>query len=109
MAGCRKWSNQDEFFEIVLVVQRNLLDLLDDFCVNSIRLRVWVNPACGCCGKQDVFNVAKRAAAKGYRLMIDFHYSDFWAYTGQQTKPAAWLVLILLNYAKPFTITRSMC
>ena len=41
-------------------------------------------------GKQDVINLAKRAANKGYRLMIDFHYSDSWADPGQQTKPAAW-------------------
>ena len=33
---------------------------------------------------------AKRAAAQGQRIMIDFHYSDSWADPGQQTKPAAW-------------------
>jgi arabinogalactan endo-1,4-beta-galactosidase len=33
---------------------------------------------------------AKRAKAAGYRIMIDFHYSDSWADPGQQTKPAAW-------------------
>ncbi|WP_081671008.1 glycosyl hydrolase 53 family protein [Sporocytophaga myxococcoides] len=71
-------------------IQRDLFDILDDYCINSIRLRVWVNPANGWNGKQDVVNVAKRAAAKGYRLMIDFHYSDSWADPGQQTKPAAW-------------------
>lgn len=71
-------------------IQRDLFDILDDYCINSIRLRVWVNPANGWNGKQDVVNVAKRAAAKGYRIMIDFHYSDSWADPGQQTKPAAW-------------------
>ncbi len=71
-------------------VQRDLFDILDDYCINSIRLRVWVNPANGWNGKQDVVNVAKRAATKGYRLMIDFHYSDSWADPGKQTKPAAW-------------------
>jgi len=71
-------------------VQRDLLDILDDYCMNSIRLRVWVNPANGWNGEQDVVNVAQRAAAKGYRIMIDFHYSDSWADPGKQTKPAAW-------------------
>jgi arabinogalactan endo-1,4-beta-galactosidase len=71
-------------------VQRDLFDILDDYCINSIRLRVWVNPAGGWSGKQDVINLAKRATSKGYRLMIDFHYSDSWADPGQQTKPAAW-------------------
>lgn len=71
-------------------VQRDLFDILDDYCINSIRLRVWVNPSGGWSGKQDVINLSKRAVAKGYRLMIDFHYSDSWADPGKQTKPAAW-------------------
>lgn len=79
----RKWKDS-------LGVQRDLYDILDDYCINGIRLRVWVNPTGGWSGKQDVINLAKRAAAKGYKLMIDFHYSDSWADPGQQTKPAAW-------------------
>jgi len=72
-------------------VQRDLLDILDDYCINAIRLRVWVNPNNGWSSKQDMISLAKRAKAKGYRLMIDFHYSDSWADPGQQTKPIAWL------------------
>jgi arabinogalactan endo-1,4-beta-galactosidase len=34
--------------------------------------------------------MATRAKSKGFRIMIDFHYSDSWADPGQQTKPAAW-------------------
>jgi len=71
-------------------VQKDLLDILPDYCINSIRLRVWVNPQGGWSGRQDVINLSKRAVAKGYRLMIDFHYSDSWADPGQQNKPAAW-------------------
>lgn len=73
-----------------LGVQRDLLDILDDYCINAIRLRVWVNPVNGWSGKQDLILLAKRAKVKGYRLMIDFHYSDSWADPGQQTKPLAW-------------------
>lgn len=71
-------------------VQKDLFDILPNYCVNAIRLRVWVNPAGGWSGKQDVINLAKRAVNKGFRLMIDFHYSDSWADPGKQTKPAAW-------------------
>lgn len=71
-------------------VQKDLLDILPDYCVNSIRLRAWVDPSGGWSGKSDVVNLSKRAVAKGYRLMIDFHYSDSWADPGQQNKPAAW-------------------
>ena len=34
--------------------------------------------------------MARRAADQGFRVMIDFHYSDTWADPGKQAKPAAW-------------------
>ncbi|MBP7792880.1 MAG: glycosyl hydrolase 53 family protein [Candidatus Goldbacteria bacterium] len=71
-------------------VQRDCLQILKDHCIDSIRLRVWVNPSGGWCGKQDVVNMALRAKNMGFRIMIDFHYSDSWADPGKQTKPAAW-------------------
>lgn len=64
--------------------------LLKNLQINSIRLRVWVNPNGGWNDGADVLYKAKRAAAQGQRIMIDFHYSDSWADPGQQTKPAAW-------------------
>ena len=64
--------------------------LLRDLGTNAIRLRVWVNPEGGWCGKDDVIAKASRAQALGYRLMIDFHYSDTWADPGNQKVPAAW-------------------
>lgn len=66
------------------------LALLRDLGVNSIRLRVWVNPDGGWCGKDDVVKKACRAQQLGFRLMIDFHYSDIWADPAHQTVPAAW-------------------
>lgn len=66
------------------------ISLLRDLGMNSIRLRVWVNPADGWCNKSDLLVKAWRAHQLGMRLMIDFHYSDSWADPGQQTKPAAW-------------------
>jgi|GEM_PF-605678 len=70
--------------------EQDLLEILQDHCINAIRLRVWVNPSDGWCGKDDVIAKAKRGDAKGFRLMIDFHYSDSWADPGKQTKPIAW-------------------
>ena len=69
------------------------MELLKTLGVNSIRLRVWVNPEGGWCGKDDVVAKAKRAKALGMRIMIDFHYSDSWADPGKQNKPAAWVDL----------------
>lgn len=64
--------------------------LLKNLGVNAIRLRVWVNPSGGWCNGADVLYKARRAAAQGQRIMIDFHYSDTWADPGHQTVPAAW-------------------
>ncbi len=72
-------------------VEQDLFQILKDHGMDSIRLRVWVNPADGWYSSiDDVINKALRAQAAGMRIMIDFHYSDSWADPGQQTKPAAW-------------------
>lgn len=67
------------------------MELLRDHCgVNSIRLRVWVNPAEGWNSIGDVVLKARRADRLGMRLMIDFHFSDTWADPGHQEMPQAW-------------------
>jgi arabinogalactan endo-1,4-beta-galactosidase len=70
--------------------QTECMHLLRDLGMNSIRLRVWVDPADGWCNMQDVLVKAWRAQQLGMRIMIDFHYSDSWADPGKQNKPAAW-------------------
>lgn len=67
------------------------MQLLRDYCgVNSIRLRVWVNPSDGWNNIDDVVLKARRAERLGLRTMIDFHFSDTWADPGHQEMPAAW-------------------
>ena len=51
--------------------KQECLSLLRDLGVNSIRLRVWVNPDGGLCNKNDVVAKAWRAQQLGFRLMID--------------------------------------
>lgn len=71
--------------------QQDLFQLLQgDYALNTIRLRVWVNPPGGYNNAADVLAKALRAKALGMRLLIDFHYSDTWADPGTQTKPVAW-------------------
>lgn len=71
-------------------VEQDAIQILKDLGMNAIRLRVWVNPADGWNGTDDVVAKALRAKNMGMKLMIDFHYSDSWADPGKQTKPAAW-------------------
>lgn len=67
------------------------MQLLRDYCgVNSIRLRVWVNPEQGWNNIDDVVLKARRAESLGLRTMIDFHFSDTWADPGHQVMPKAW-------------------
>ena len=74
--------------------EKDCLQLLKERGMNSIRLRVWVNPsndkASGHCGKEETVAMALRAQKMGFHIMIDFHYSDSWADPAKQFKPKAW-------------------
>ncbi len=64
--------------------------LMKQIGMNSIRLRVWVNPEAGWNSAADVLVKAIRAQKLGMRIMIDFHFSDTWADPSNQSVPAAW-------------------
>lgn len=64
--------------------------LMKEYGLNAVRLRVWVNPKDSLCSKEDVLKMALRAKQHGMALMIDFHYSDWWADPGKQYPPKAW-------------------
>ncbi|MEU6860576.1 arabinogalactan endo-1,4-beta-galactosidase [Glycomyces sp. NPDC046736] len=61
--------------------------------VDSVRVKVWVDPADGYNTKTQVVELGQRAKAAGMDLLVDFHYSDSWADPGKQIKPAAWASL----------------
>lgn len=71
-------------------VEKDPVLLMKELGMNAIRLRVWVNPADGWNGLQDVINKAMRVRQAGMKLLIDFHYSDSWADPGKQNPPATW-------------------
>jgi arabinogalactan endo-1,4-beta-galactosidase len=75
----------------------NALQILKNVGVNTIRIRTFVNPTitAGSLGVGDndqagSIALAKLANTMGFKIMIDFHYSDTWADPGDQTIPAAW-------------------
>ena len=74
--------------------------LFKELGFNAVRCRVWVNPTDGWCGKEDVLAKCKRAKKLGMDIMIDFHYSDWWADPGKQNVPAAWKSLDTDGMAK---------
>lgn len=75
--------------------EQDCLQILKDNGMDTIRLRTWVNPSNdklnGHCSSAETVAMAVRCKKLGYRIMIDFHYSDTWCDPGKQVKPAAWL------------------
>ena len=72
--------------------ERECLELLkNDYQIGAIRMRVWVNPRGGSCDKNELLAMARRVKALGMDLMVDFHYSDWWADPAKQPIPKAWL------------------
>ena len=78
--------------------ERDILDIMKDYDVDTIRLRIWNDPwgkdheSYGA-GENDVpttLEIAKRVSEKGFGVLMNFHYSDFWADPGKQIKPKAW-------------------
>lgn len=66
---------------------------------NAQRVRLFVDPSkasdgdkrSGVCQDLDyVTRLGRRIKEAGYKLMLDFHYSDSWADPGKQTKPQSW-------------------
>lgn len=72
--------------------QTDCFALMKKLGLTAVRLRVWVDPSAhgNYCNQADVVAKAKRAKAEGLDVMIDFHYSDWWADPEQQFKPASW-------------------
>ncbi len=79
--------------------ERECTVLMKELGLNAIRLRVWVDPKKhgNWCNIEDLVVKAKRAKSLDMDIMIDFHYSDWWADPGQQHKPASWKKLNLLD------------
>lgn len=69
---------------------RETTQLMKDYGLNGVRLRVWVNPEEGFSSPADVLKMARRAKELGMDIMIDFHYSDWWADPGKQNIPGWW-------------------
>lgn len=79
-------------------IRRDAVDILKDYGMNMIRLRLWNDPfdkngnSYGAGGNdiETTLTLARRAKEKGVGWLLDFHYSDFWADPGKQTIPKAW-------------------
>ncbi|MBE0601420.1 MAG: glycosyl hydrolase 53 family protein, partial [Firmicutes bacterium] len=78
--------------------ESDLFLLLKNGGFQAVRVRVWVDPydaqgnayGGGNCDAAVAAEIGRRAADAGLRLIVDFHYSDFWADPKKQMSPKAW-------------------
>ncbi len=78
--------------------QEDLYVILARYGINYVRLRLWNDPysmegipyGAGTNDLEAVKELAKRAKAHGMKVLLDYHYSDFWADPGKQIPPKAW-------------------
>lgn len=79
-------------------VAQDVFQILSENGINYIRVRVWNDPydangngyGGGNCDIDNAISIGKRATKYGMKLLVDFHYSDFWADPGKQAVPKAW-------------------
>ena len=94
ISWCTEMEADGHKFHTTDGIETDIFALMKEIGMNAIRLRVWVNPTLygygAWCDKADVVAKAKRAHEQGLDLMIDFHYSDFFADPGSQTIPLDW-------------------
>ncbi len=78
--------------------KEDVFAVLSENGINTIRVRVWNDPydsrgngfGGGNCDIEKCVQIGQRAKKYGMTLMVDFHYSDFWADPGKQMTPRAW-------------------
>ena len=78
--------------------EEDVFKVLADNGINTIRVRVWNDPydsdgngfGGGNCDINTAVEIGKRATKYKMGLMVDFHYSDFWADPAKQMVPRAW-------------------
>ncbi|WP_394279788.1 glycosyl hydrolase 53 family protein [Microbacterium sp.] len=82
----------------------DLFEVLADHGVTDVRLRVWNDPFHSDTGQgygggnvdvERAVEMGRRATEAGLGVLVDFHYSDFWADPAKQKAPKAWAALDL--------------
>ena len=79
-------------------VERDVLDIIKDYDVDTIRIRLWNDPksedgepyGAGNNDLEETIAIGKKVTNAGFGVLLNFHYSDFWADPGKQIKPKAW-------------------
>lgn len=68
----------------------DFLSLLKSNGVNTIRLRLWVNPTDQYNSLETVTSFSEQLKSMGFDIYLTLHYSDTWADPGHQITPQNW-------------------
>lgn len=92
ISWCTEMESRGNKLYNYLGEEREATALMKECGLNAIRLRVWVDPKDhgNWCNKEDLLVKCLRAKELGMDIMVDFHYSDWWADPAKQNIPAAW-------------------
>ena len=71
-------------------IAEDMITTLRSHGCNTVRIRLWKNPAGPHSGMSEVKILAERARTAGMKIWLTVHYSDTWADPGAQTIPAEW-------------------
>ena len=90
-------------FDGNVLSDQGFFNLLAESGVNYIRIRVWVDPTDtngntyggGACDLTTAKTIGLYASNAGMKVLVDFHYSDFWTDPGKQNAPKKWAGLTL--------------
>ena len=72
------------------LIEINFINALIQNGVNTIRLRLWVNPADESSSLEEVKEFSNELRSRGFKIWITPHFSDTWAHPGQQQIPSNW-------------------
>lgn len=70
--------------------QNDFLTILKDNGINTVRLRLWVNPSNEHSGFDEVKQFSKTLKINGFKTWLTLHYSDTWADPAHQEIPIQW-------------------
>ena len=83
-------SNLNPIFYDLDGNQKGFLNILKENGVNTIRLRLWVNPSNEHSGFNEVKQFSQTLKSYGFKIWLTLHYSDTWADPGHQEVPVKW-------------------
>ncbi len=70
--------------------EEDFINILKNAGINTIRLKLWVNPADGHSGFSEVKSFSSTLKSNGFKIWLAPHYSDTWADPGNQETPERW-------------------